>query len=53
MEDKNFEVAKEIVDFLRAKHLTVAEIRNVLADINEVLDSISVLMEKPHTGGAV
>ncbi len=53
MENKNDEVVREVVDLFRSKELTVAEIRDVLAEINEALDSISVIMEKPHTGGAV
>lgn len=53
MENKCDEAVREVVDLFRSKNLTVADIRDVLTEVNETLDSISVIMEKPHTGGAV
>ena len=53
MPDVIIEVKREVVNLFRAKKLTVAEIREVLADINEALDSISVLKEWPHTDKSV
>lgn len=53
MDGKIEEVARDVIDMLRLKQLTVAEIREVLTTINEVLDDISVLKEKPHTAGTV
>lgn len=53
MEDKTIEVKREIIGIFRENRLTVAEIRDVLREINEALDDISVIMEKPHTDGAV
>lgn len=53
MENKCDEAAREVVDLFRSKKLTIAEIRDVLMEVNETLDSISVIMEKPHTAPPV
>lgn len=43
MLDKVDEVKKEIVNLFRRNQLTVAEIREVLRDINEAIDYVAVI----------
>ena len=41
-EDEIIEIAKEVIDMLRPKHLTVGQIREVLKEVNNGLEYVVV-----------